>query len=410
MKNIKILSILFISAFIFIGCSSDDNQNQYEQKAQELAQKFIIVDGHVDIPYRLKNEWEDISESTPGGDFDYPRAKEGGLDAPFMSIYIPTSYQETGGAKAAADSLIDMVERIASDHPDKFAVATSPQEIQSQFEEGLISLPMGMENGAPIEEISDVQYFYDRGIRYITLTHGEDNRIGDSSYDTSDDTHDGLSDYGKDVVAKMNRVGIMVDISHVTDETFYDAVEVSEAPVIASHSSARHFTPGFERNMSDELIERLGENDGVIMINFGSDFLDSASSNSREKVREEIEQRIKEKEWDPSSETAEEFRESYFQENYQFSTVEKVADHIDHVVDLVGVDHVGFGSDFDGVGPTLPEGLKDPSDYPNLIAVLLERDYSEEDIQKICSGNIFRVWNEVINVADSLQSADNVSG
>lgn len=411
MKNIKLLSVLFISAFIIASCSSEENENQdqYEQQAQELAQNFIIVDGHVDIPYRLKNEWEDISESTPDGDFDYPRAKEGGLDAPFMSIYIPTSYQETGGAKAAADSLIDMVERIASDNPDKFAVATSPQEIQSQFEEGLISLPMGMENGAPIEEISDVQYFFDRGIRYITLAHGEDNRISDSSYDDSN-THNGLSEFGREVVSEMNRVGIMVDVSHISDNAFHDVMEVTEAPVIASHSSARHFTPGFERNMSDELIQGLAENDGVIMINFGSDFLDSASSNSRERVREEIEQQIQENEWDPSSETAEEFRESYFQDNYQFSNVEKVADHIDHVVDLVGVDHVGFGSDYDGVGPTLPEGLKDPSDYPNLIAELLERGYSEEDIQKICSGNIFRVWNEVINVADSLQDEENVSG
>lgn len=409
MKNIKILNVFLVLAFILAGCSSADNQNQYEQKAEELAQEFVIVDGHVDIPYRLKNEWEDISESTPEGDFDYPRAKEGGLDAPFMSIYIPTSYQETGGAKAAADSLIDMVEKIAADNPDKFAVATSPQEIKSQFEEGLISLPMGMENGAPIEEISDVQYFYDQGIRYITLTHGEDNQIGDSSYDTTDDTHGGLSDFGREVIKEMNRVGIIVDISHVNDNTFHDAIDVTEAPVIASHSSARHFTPGFERNMSDELIERLAENDGVIMINFGSDFLDSASSNSREGISEEIEQKIKEKEWDQSSEAAEEFREKYFRENYKYSTVEKVADHIDHVVDLVGVDHVGFGSDFDGVGPTLPEGLKDPSDYPNLIAELLERGYTEEDIQKICSGNIFRVWNEVIEVADSLQNTEDVS-
>lgn len=409
MKNIKIYGFLFLLTFVAISCSPADDQNQYKQKAEELAQEFIIVDGHVDIPYRLKNEWEDISESAPGGEFDYPRAKEGGLDAPFMSIYIPTRYQETGGAKAAADSLIDMVEGIAADNPEKFAVATSPQEIQSQFEEGLISLPMGLENGAPIEEISDVQYFYDRGIRYVTLTHGEDNQIGDSSYDTSDDTHGGLSEFGREVVREMNRVGIMVDVSHITDETFYDAVEISEAPVIASHSSARHFTPGFERNMSDELIERLGENNGIIMINFGSDFLDSASSNSRERVREQIDQKLEEKGLDPSSEAAEEFRESYHQENYKFSTVEKVADHIDHVVDLVGVEHVGLGSDFDGVGPTLPEGLKDPSDYPNLIAELLERGYSEEDIQKICSGNIFRVWNEVINVADSLQNTEKMS-
>lgn len=406
MYNIKKICVFVVAAFLLASCTSEGqtDSNQYEQQAQELAQKFIIVDGHIDVPYRLKDEWVDISESVPDRDFDYPRAKEGGLDAPFMSIYIPVSYQETGGAKAAADSLIDMVEKVASDNPDKFAVATSPEEIKSQFEEGLISLPMGMENGAPIGEISDVEYFYDRGIRYITLAHGRDNRLSDSSYDTTDDTHNGLSNFGKKVVNEMNRTGIMVDVSHITDNAFHDVIDVTEAPVIASHSSCRHFTPGFERNMSDELIERLAENEGIIMINFGSNFLDSASNNSSDRVGEEISRLIEEKDLDPSSDEADKFRETYFQENYQFSSVEKVADHIDHVVDLVGVDHVGLGSDYDGVGPTLPEGLKDPSDYPNLIAELLERDYSEEDIQKICSGNIFRVWNQVNEVADSLQA------
>lgn len=404
MNIIKNTSVLIIAVLILAGCAADDQADQHKQRAQELAQQYIIVDGHIDVPYRLKDEWADISESVPDRDFDYPRAKEGGLDAPFMSIYIPVSYQETGGAKAAADSLIDMVEKVASDNPDKFAVATSPEEIRNNFEEGLISLPMGMENGAPLQEISDVQYFYDRGIRYVTLAHGQDNRLSDSSYDTTDDTHNGLSDFGKKIVNEMNRTGVMVDVSHITDNAFHDVIDVTEAPVIASHSSCRHFTPGFERNMSDELIERLAENEGVIMINFGSDFLDSASNNSRDRVRDEMDQLIEEKELDPSGEEADEFRETYFQENYQFSTVEKVADHIDHVVDLVGIDHVGLGSDYDGVGPTLPEGLKDPSDYPNLIAELLKRGYSEEDIQKVCSGNVFRVWNEVNNVADSLQS------
>jgi membrane dipeptidase len=409
MNNIKNLSVLLITVLLFAGCLSNNQANQYDQRAQELAQEYIIVDGHIDVPYRLKDEWVDISESTPDRDFDYPRAKEGGLDAPFMSIYIPVEYQETGGAKAAADSLIDMVEKVASDNPGKFAVATSPEEIRSQFEDGLISLPMGMENGAPIGEISDVEYFYDRGIRYVTLAHAKDNRLSDSSYDTTDDTHNGLSDFGMEVVNEMNRIGIMVDVSHITDSAFYDVVNVTEAPVVATHSSCRHFTPGFERNMSDELIERLADNEGVIMINFGSTFLDSTSSNSSDKVEEEISQLIEEKGLDPSSEEAEEFRESYFRENFKFSTVEKVADHIDHVVDLVGIDHVGFGSDYDGVGPTLPEGLKDPSDYPNLIAELLKRGYSEEGIQKICSGNIFRVWNQVSQISDSLQSVDDIN-
>ncbi len=400
MKLIYRLSVLIVTVTLFVACSSDARQ---DQEAQRLSQQFIIVDGHVDIPYRLNNEWEDISELTSSGDFDYIRAQEGGLNAPFMSIYIPAGYQETGGAKAFADSLINMVEGIANDHPDKFAVATSPEQIREQFNEGLISLPMGMENGAPIgTNLDNVQYFYDRGIRYITLAHSRDNKISDSSYDTTG-THQGLSDFGKDVVREMNRVGIMVDVSHISDNAFYDVMKVTEAPVIASHSSCRHFTPGFERNMSDELIEQLAENEGVIMINFGSNFLDSTSSESYERVQEEARQLLEKKGIDPESEEGEEISDTYFSENYEYSTVQKVADHIDHVVDLVGVEYVGLGSDYDGVGNTLPVGLKDASDYPNLIAELLERDYTEEEIRKICSGNIFRVWDRVNEITGTIE-------
>ena len=402
MSNIKFV-ILLIAAVMLGSCSSSQND---KQRAQELAQEFMIVDGHIDVPYRLTNSWEDVSTSAPGGDFDYPRAKKGGLDAPFMSIYIPVEYQQTGGAKEAADSLITMVKGIAGDHPDKFAIATSQQEIKSQNEKGLISLPMGIENGAPIQELSLVEYFYNKGIRYITLAHGKDNRISDSSYDTTSDTHNGLSEYGRDVVEEMNRVGMMVDLSHITDKAFHDVMDVTNAPVVATHSSCRHFTPGFERNMSDELIRRLAENEGVIMINFGSTFLDSTSSKSYDQVQQEISQQISEKGLEPSSQEAEEFGQTYFQENFKFSTVQKVADHIDHVVDLVGVEHVGLGSDYDGVGPTLPEGLKDVSTYPNLIRELLKRGYTEDEIQQICSGNIFRLWNQVNHVAKTMQSGE----
>lgn len=401
MNQFKKLSIVCFAALIISSCTTKQN---YDQHAQKLAHKFVIADGHIDVPYRLRHHWEDISKSAPKGEFDFPRAQEGGLDAPFMSIYIPVEYQKTGGAKALADSLINMVEGLASDHPNKFALAKTPAQIKEQFQQGLISLPMGMENGAPVQELSDVKYFYDRGIRYITLAHAKDNRLSDSSYDTTKDTHNGLSNFGKQVVREMNRYGIMVDVSHITDEAFDDVMAVSEAPVIASHSSCRHFTPDFERNMSDAMIQRLADNDGVIMINFGSTFLDSASSNSMDQVQAEIDRQIKENGWDPSGEKAEEFRSSYFQEHFNFSSVQKVADHIDHVVDLVGIDHVGLGSDFDGVGPTLPNGLKDVSAYPNLIAELLKRGYTEEEIQKICSGNVFRVWNKVIDVANAMPS------
>ncbi|TYP95312.1 membrane dipeptidase [Fodinibius salinus] len=404
MRRLKYISTFFIALFLLWGCSSSKTEN-YQQQAQQLAQKYIIVDGHIDVPYRLKSNWEDVSEEAPGGDFDYPRAKQGGLNAPFMSIYIPVKYQKTGGAKAVADSLIDLVKGIASDNPEKFAIATSPKEIKQQFKDSLISLPMGMENGAPIgNNLENISYFYERGIRYITLAHAKDNQISDSSYDTTDNTHNGLSEFGRDVIKKMNRVGMMVDVSHITDQAFLDVMETTKSPVVATHSSSRRFTPGFERNMSDTLVKRLAANEGVIMINFGSTFLDSASSNSMDRVQKEIQQKIKERGWKADSKKAKEFRQKYFQDNFKFSSVGKVADHIDHVVDLVGIEHVGLGSDYDGVGPTLPTGLKDVSAYPNLFAELLKRGYSNEDIQKIASGNILRVWNRVDEIADSLDS------
>jgi membrane dipeptidase len=340
-------------------------------KADSLAHANIIIDGHVDIPYRLRNHPEDISVRTEGGHFDYVRAKTGGLDAPFMSIYIP-SEKENNGAKALADSLIDLVEDLVAKDPDKFALATSPKEIEEQFKRGLISLPMGIENGAPIEgDISNITHFYNRGVRYITLTHAKDNHICDSSYDTTR-TWNGLSPFGKKVVTEMNRVGIIVDVSHISDSTFYQVMRLSKAPVFASHSSCRHFTPGFERNMSDEMIGLLAAHDGVVQINFGSYFL------------------------------SEEYQKKAEDDTTTVTTVQMVADHIDRVVSLAGIDHVGFGSDFDGVS-SLPVGLKDVSELPNLLAELIRRGYSDEDIAKICYKNTFRVWQAVEDYANQMQ-------
>lgn len=415
MKNSNAFLYCLI-AVIFVSCSSSSSEEEYLDLSDEarlvlakkIAHNTIMVDGHVDLPYRmriggfsLQKEILNVAERTEGGDFDYPRSKEGGLDAPFMSIYIPSRYQESGGAKVLADSLIRMTKGIATTWPDKFAMAYSPQDIQRNFEMGKISLPLGMENGAPIEDdIGNVEYFYNQGIRYITLTHGKDNLIGDSSYDTTY-THGGLSEFGVKVVNEMNRLGVIVDISHVSDDTFYDVMEISKAPVIASHSSVRHFTPGFERNMNDDMISKLGEKGGVIMINFGGDFIDETFGEKSSKVNEHIVNWLADNNRKRSDPEAIAYIEEYVLENNPFPSVGKVADHIDHVLNLVGVDHIGLGSDFDGVGDTLPTGLKDVSMYPNLIAELLKRGYSKEDIEKICYKNIFRVWNEVIAFAKS---------
>ncbi len=372
-------------------------------KAQRLAKRFIIVDGHVDLPYRLNRSigkdgklTENVNERTPKGEFDYPRAVAGGLDAPFMSIYVPARYQKSGGAKALADSLIDLVEGVIKAGPDKFAQAHSVADVKRNFAAGRISLPMGIENGAAIEgDLNNLEHFYRRGVRYITLTHSEDNRICDSSYDDRR-TWKGLSPFGKKVIDEMNRLGIMIDVSHLSDESFYQIMELSKTPVLATHSSARTFTPGWHRNMGDQAIKLLAKKGGVIMINFGSGFIEKVANQqyvARRNTVRAFRQINKITGRDPRVRA---FRKEYDKiHTFKFSSAEVVADHIDHVVKLAGIDHVGLGSDFDGLGNTLPTGLKDASMYPNLFRILLERGYSENDIKKISSDNVFRVWRQV---------------
>ena len=404
---------LIVTTLISLACSgekstSTPNDDQLRAKANDLAQQFILADTHVDLPYRLsikhfrlEREYLGIPVSTTEGDFDFLRAKKGGLDAPFMSIYIPSERQLTpDNGKAMADSLISMIEGIVQAHPDKFALARTPAEIEENSKTGKISLPLGMENGAPIgNDLNNVKYFFDKGIRYVTLTHGKANQICDSSYDTLNRKQNGLSPFGEKVVAEMNRIGMMVDISHVSDSAFYDVLKIAKAPVIASHSSCRFYTPGFERNMSDDMITALAKNGGVIQINFGASFLDSLAL-ANHNVLDSL-GKILESKGLTSKDSAAQPIIDQFAKNHSdlYSDVERVADHIDHVVKLVGVDYVGIGSDYDGVGDSLPLGLKDVSDYPNLLYVLLKRGYTEEDIKKICSGNIFRVWNKVIEIS-----------
>ncbi|HEX8060712.1 MAG TPA: dipeptidase [Cyclobacteriaceae bacterium] len=376
----------FLVLMILASCSSKlVPEKQLRAKAKELADRYIIVDGHIDLPeflvqenkYRVGVDSPDTLISAGLGEFDYTRAKKGGLDAPFMSIYIPIEYQaKADNGKGLADSLIDFVVGVTKVLPDKFALANTPAEVQANTKAGKISLPMGMENGAPIgNSLSNVKYFYDRGVRYITLAHNKDNQICDSSRDTTH-THGGLSAFGKQVVAEMNRVGIIVDISHVDDQTFYQVMELSKAPAIASHSSCRKFSPKAPRDMTDDMIKKLGEKGGVIMINFFTAFLDSTAMKTGGK----------------------------FDSTHPNPTnIETVANHIDNVVKIAGIDHVGIGSDFDGVSGSLPVGLEDVSKYPDLIYTLLKRGYTEEDIEKICYKNAFRVWSKVIDVSKQLQ-------
>ncbi|GAA0855476.1 dipeptidase [Aliiglaciecola litoralis] len=386
-------------AMALSACATAENSEFHaSEKANKIAQKYILVDGHIDVPYRLQEKWEDVTQATKGGDFDYPRAKSGGLNAPFMSIYVPASLDDSPQSTALAHKLIDYVEAIVGRAPDKFAIAKSVADVERQFAQGLISLPMGMENGSPVQNSMDnLRQFYDRGIRYITLAHSLSNHISDSSYDLRRKWK-GLSPFGKDLVVEMNKLGIMIDISHVSDAAFYQAVEISTAPVIASHSSLRSFTPGFERNMDDDMIKALAKNGGVIMINFGSTFVDPVSRAWRIKMANE--QKAVEQEFGADSTEAKDFEKRYRETSpFPYADVNTVVDHIEHVVKLVGIDHVGIGSDYDGVGDSLPIGLKDVSSYPNLVQGLLDKGYSEEDIAKILGKNLLRVWREVEQVA-----------
>ena len=365
------------------------------ERAHRLAQDNLIIDTHIDVPYRLNKDWEDVTRATKRGDFDYPRAKQGGLNVPFMSIYIPAQLEQTPGASyQLAHQLIDSMEALAWRAPQKFAMAYSVDQVMQQQERGVISLALGMENGSPIEgDMNNLYEFYNRGIRYITLAHSQSNHISDSSYDVRRQWN-GLSPFGKELVKEMNNVGVMIDISHVSDEAFWQAVEISKVPVIASHSSLRRYTPGFERNMSDEMIKGLAKNGGVIMINFGSSFVTQQANRYGDIVRKQI-AAINEQYGEGSDEAEQRIAEVRKKNPFPFATLEEVLNHIDHVKNLVGIDYIGIGSDYDGVGDSLPVGLKDVSTYPNLVQGLLDRGYSEEEIEKILYKNFVRVWREV---------------
>jgi membrane dipeptidase len=366
----------------------NDSPLHYAQRVEQMAQNMLIVDTHIDVPFRLHKDWEDVTQATQRGEFDYPRARSGGLNVPFMSIYIPSSYERTGGGFQLANQLIDNMEALVGRAPAKFAMAYTSDDALNQLGSEKIALALGMENGTPIGgNLANLQHFYQRGIRYITLAHSESNHIADSSYDLRR-RWQGLSPFGKELVVAMNNIGMMIDISHVSDAAFYQVIELTKVPVIASHSSLRRYTPGFERNMDDDMLLALAKNGGVMQVNFGSSFV-TAMANQYGVLRKAAAKQAGVED-DDAFELA--FRQS---QPYPFATLDTVLDHIDHVVKLVGIDYVGIGSDYDGVGDSLPIGLKDVASYPNLIAGLLGRGYSEADIEKILSGNVMRVWRQV---------------
>lgn len=388
-----------LAAAVMLAASTVTAQDAPEA-ARQLAQDAIIVDTHIDAPGLLLSRWADLGVDAPDREFDYPRARAGGLDVGFMAIYTSHGRDEAGTARQHAHNQIDAVEALAGRHPDKFAILTSPGDVATLREGGRVLLAMGMENAGPLgDDVSQVEAFFNRGVRYIGLTHSGNNRIGDSSY-TLERKWNGLSPFGREVVAEMNRLGMIVDVSHVSDETARDVIEVSSAPVIASHSGFRHFTPGFERNLDDDLAKAIADTGGVIQIPFGTMFLDGQAAADIQAyfiAADEFERRNAELRaaGEPTEDRAAFERDWAQAHPVPEITIEPVLDQIDHGVKLVGIDHIGLGSDFDGVGGDLPENLRTVADFPHLVDGLQQRGYSDEDIRKILGGNMLRAWTAI---------------
>ncbi|HKZ52273.1 MAG TPA: dipeptidase [Candidatus Acidoferrales bacterium] len=374
-------------------------------RAAALHDDAIVIDTHIDVPQRLLDEDFDLAPRDPYGHIDLPRMKEGGLDAGFMSIWADMEHYAGPAATKRALQLIDTVYRQVERHPDQLLLARTADDIRRAQREGKVALLMGMEGATPIDDdLSLLRDFHRLGIRYVTLTHTLNNNWIDSSTDKP--VHNGLTDFGRQVVREMNRLGILVDISHVSDKAFFDTLEVTEAPIIASHSSCRALTD-IPRNMSDEQLRGLARNGGVVQIAFGCWFVTPGYDAAYEQTKEERERRkkeVEEKYPDHHRAAIEKYKiDAEFLRQMPRGTLDNILDHIDHAVQVAGIDHVGLGSDFDGVG-CLPEGLDDVSFLPRLTQGLLARGYSDADVKKILGGNTLRVMEEAERVAGRLRS------
>jgi membrane dipeptidase len=376
-------------------CSPVAHAAEATPAAHKLAQDALIVDTHIDAPTQLMKQWVDLGVAQ-AREFDFPKARAGGLDIAFMSIYTSPGQDEDGSAWNIANRMIDAVDSLALRHPDKFAMLRSPRDVDRLRRGGRILLPMGMENGAPIgDDLGKLKFFFERGVRYITLAHSANNRIADSSY-AREKKWNGLSPFGREVVAEMNRLGMMIDVSHLSDAAVAQSAALSRAPVVATHSALRHFTPGFERNLSDELAKAIAAKGGVIQIPFGNAFVDPKSAAKTQAYFAAYAEFERERAAGKNTQTEDEFDAAWDKAHPPFTVqIEAVLDQIDYGVKLVGIDHIGIGSDFDGVSGALPEGLKTVADFPNLIAGLQARGYSDADIRKILGGNLVRVWRAV---------------
>jgi membrane dipeptidase len=372
--------------------------DEVSPRARQLHDRAIVVDTHDDTTQRLVfDKGFDIAARNPNGNIDIPRMKDGGLDALFFSIWVPSDVTGPPAVKRALQQ-IDAVREAARLHPNDLVLATSAADVRRAAAAHKIAALMGMEGGHMIDD--DIRLLRDYaalGVRYMTLTHFKNNNWADSSTDTP--AHNGLTDFGKNVVREMNRLGMMVDISHVADKTFYDALAVTTAPVIASHSSCRAIA-NHPRNMTDDMLRALAKNGGVVMINYHAGFLSEEFRAASEKrsgtVVASMDAMSKKCGGNEACTTLESDRidhEAMVKGELPKVNWDKIVEHIDHAVKIAGADHVGLGSDFDGA--TMPLGMEDASKLPKITEALLRKGYSEQDVEKILGGNILRVMEQV---------------
>ncbi|MEK6375631.1 MAG: dipeptidase [Acidobacteriota bacterium] len=370
--------------------------------AQKPAPRAVTVDTHADTPSEYLDHPFDLGAWNSTGHFDYPRMKAGGLDAEFFAAYVPRSYANKGAA-AFTMKIMETIHEMVEHYPTWVRWADSSSGIRAAVRDGKRAILIGIEGGHAIEDSLDLlRAFYRFGARYMTLTHTNSNGWADSSGDEA--KHNGLSPFGKQVIQEMNRLGMLVDVSHVSDKTFYDVIATTKAPVIASHSSSRAIAD-HARNMTDDMLSALGKNDGVCMVNFYPVFLSNEAGAAYRAREAKLKPSIAElKAKDPAEgEVYKEGVKKLMAEN----PLPKVAwtvivDHIDHIAKVAGVEHVGIGSDFDGIG-AIPEGMEDVSKLPKIRAELKRRGYSEADIRKIMGENFMRVFAAAEKVAKELQ-------
>ncbi len=397
--KVVVICSLFILVIMASSCRNSTGKDpdiKLKQEAERICQTNLILDSHIDWPDFVVANPKDISTHTSNGDFDLVRARKGGLDAVLSVAYISPDL-DTGKARLMVDSMLNVIRHYPEEYPDKFAVATTPDEVINNFSKGLFSLIPCLENGSPAgEDLHYLKYLKDQGIAYITLCHSKTTLICDSNFDP-ERKWNGLSPLGTEVIREMNRLGIMIDISHSSDSTVIQSLRLSEAPVIASHSSCRHFVPGFERNLPDDLIRAIAQKKGVIMVNFCTQFLDSVCLKNTEEIQKILESRKLRYDSKEGNDLIMEFAKTH----RLVCDSRQLVDHIEHVIKVAGIDYIGLGSDFDGVGPLKPSDVPDVSGYPVIVFELLKRGYSEDDIVKILSLNFLRVWEEVQKTAGS---------